>query len=293
MVYTEIAGTYCGFMFRNAEQREKYLGKRKSVPRRSLRNRNRIQSVQRAIAILEAFDLDTPTWGVTSLGAHLNLPKTIVTRLLATLEDAGFVEQDARDHTFSLGRSVYELAGRYASRNELIRIGNTNLAQLVSRTNFTAQLAVQDGKELVCLAVCESPMVVRAVFYPGLRRPCHATASGKVLLSGLSDDSIRALYSSDKLTRITANTIVDIEELLQHIILVRRQGYATNYGESIDGLIAIAAPVRNYQGEIIAAVSLGFPEQFVSEPQITELTQYVVKTAQQISQQLGTYDRFR
>jgi IclR family KDG regulon transcriptional repressor len=271
----------------------RHLSKRKSVPRVSLRNRNRVQSVQRAIAILRAFDLDTPKWAVTALSAHLNLPKTIVTRLLATLEDTGFVEQDAADRTYYLGRSIYELAGRYANRNELIRIGNTFLVQLVAQTNFTAQLSVLDGKETFCLAASESPMVVRAVFYPGLRRPSHATASGKVLLSGLSDDGVRALLGSDKLPRITSNTIIDIEELLKHLVVVRRQGYATNYGESIDGLIAIAAPVRNYQGQIVAAVSLGFPKQFVTEDQITVLTQHVVKTAQQISQRLGACSKFR
>jgi DNA-binding IclR family transcriptional regulator len=203
------------------------------------------------------------------------------------LEDAGFVEQDPADRSYSLGRSVYELAGRYARRNELIRISNTFLAQLVAQTNFTAQISVRDGKSIVCLVACESPMVVRAVFYPGLRRPVHATASGKVLLSGLSDDSIRALFKSDQLPRITSNTIVNIEELMRHLAKVRQMGYATNYSESIDGLTAVAAPIRNYQGEIVAAVSLGFPNQFVTENQIATLTQHVQRSAEQISQQLG------
>jgi DNA-binding IclR family transcriptional regulator len=257
------------------------------------RNRNRVQSLERAVAILRAFDLDSPKWTVTSLSTHLNLSKTIVNRLLATWEDAGFVEQDPTDHTYSLGRSVYDLAGRYASRSELIRISNNFLAQLVAKTNFTAQLSVLDGNEIVCLSVCESPMLVRAVFYPGMRRPSHATASGKVLLSSLSDESVRELLGKEKLPRFTPKTIVEIDELIAQLDTVRRLGYATNLGESIDGLTAIAAPVRNRDGQIIAAVSLGFPKQFVSEPQITETIDQVVQTAQSISKQLGAYGRLR
>lgn len=257
------------------------------------RNRNRVQSVERALAVLRSFSPETPKWSVTSLSDHLHLPKTIVTRLLATLEDARFVEQDTSDRSYYLGRRIYELAGSYANRNELIRISNAFLVQLVAQTGFTAQVSVLDGKEIVCLAASESSMVVRAVFYPGLRRPIHATASGKVLLSGLSDEAIRALLADEKLAPITSNTITDIEELLKHLNTVRRQGYATNYGESIDGLIAIAAPVRNYQGQVIAAVSLGFPKQFVTDDQIPVLLQHVVNTTQQISQRLGACTQFR
>ncbi len=258
-----------------------------------LRNRNRVQSVERALAIVRAFGPETPKWSVTSLSDHLDLPKTIVTRLLATLEDAKFVEQDPADRSYYLGRCVYELAGAYAKRNELIRISNTFLVQLVAQTGFTAQLSVLDGKETVCLAASESPMVVRAVFYPGLRRPLHATACGKVLLSGLSDDAVRALLGDDKLPLVTSNTIANVEELLRNLATVRRQGYATNYSESIDGLIAVAAPVRNYQDQIVASVSLGFPKQFVTEDQIPVLIQHVVNTTQQISQRLGASTNFR
>lgn len=266
--------------------------KSKSIPRTVLRNRNRVQSVERAISILRAFGPDTAKWGVTSLSAHLHLPKTIVTRLLATLEDAGFVEQDTVDRTYYLGRSIYELAASYANRNELIRISNTFLAQLVAQTGFTAQLGVLDGKEIVCLTACESPMVVRAVFYPGLRRPSHATASGKVLLSGLDDAAVRTLLSTEPLPPITSKTITNLEELLKHLATVRSQGFAINYGESITGLIATAAPVRNYQGQIIAAVSLGFPKQFVTDDQIPVLVEQVVTTAKQISQRLGSRSNF-
>ena len=257
------------------------------------RNRNRVQSVERAISILRAFGPDAPKWGVTSLSAHLKLPKTIVTRLLATLEDAAFVEQDGGDRTYYLGRSIYELAGAYANRNELIRISNAFLVQLVAETGFTAQLSILDGKETVCLAACESPMVVRAVFYPGLRRPIHATASGKVLLSGLSDDAVRTLLCDQELRAITSNTITNISELLEQLVAIRQQGYATNYGESIEGLIAVATPVRNYQGQIVAAISLGFPKQFVTDAQVPKLIQQVVHTAQQVSQRLGAYSNFR
>lgn len=266
---------------------KKLSGKTKFTIRVRTRNRNRLQSVERAISVMRAFSPATPKWSVTLLSAHLHLPKTIVARLLATLEDAGFVEQDYADHAFYLGRSVYELAGTYANRSELVRISNIFLKQLVGRTGFTAQLSVLDGKETVCLAACESPMLVRAVFYPGLRRPAHATAIGKVLLSSLTDEAVRTLLGNDRLSAFTPNTITDINELLKHLAIVRHQGYATNTGESVSGLRAIAALVRNYQGQVVAAISLGFPEQFVVDDQVPMLLQHVMETARQISERLG------
>ncbi len=257
------------------------------------RNKNRVQSVERAIRILHTFSPNTPKWGVTRLSHHLHLPKTIVLRLLETLEDAGFVEQDHTDRTYYLGRSIYELAGTYASHNELIRISHSFLQDLVGETGFTSQLAIRDGLEVMSLLAVESPMVVRAVFHPGLRRPIHATATGKVLLSALSDETVKTLLSDTQLPAITSKTITEVEELIKQLNAVRHQGYALNFGESIVGLTAIAAPIRNYLGQVVAGVSIGFPSQFVSRDQIPILTKHVLATAQKISRRLGARSEFR
>jgi IclR family transcriptional regulator, KDG regulon repressor len=268
----------------NPEQRKRNMHiKAVSV----IQDKNRVQSVERAIRILHAFTRDTPSWGVTRLSAHLRLPKTIVLRLLETLEDGGFIEQDSRDLSYYLGRSIYELAGIYANQNEIIRVSAKYLQQLGAQTNFSTQIGILDGKETVCLACAESPMLVRAVFHPGLRRPAHATATGKVLLSGLSNERVRALFADRAMPAMTSKTIINVRRLIRDLEMVRHQGYAINQGESIVGLTAIAAPICNYQGQVIAGVSLGWPSQFVPSDQIAVLIGQVTNTANQISMRLG------
>jgi DNA-binding IclR family transcriptional regulator len=262
----------------------------KPMPKSTLQGKTRVQSVQRACQILRAFNCATAEWGVSDLHRHLHLPKSVVFRLLQTLEDQSFVEQDSVSHKYRLGRGSYEMAALYARSNDLIRVSEPFLKQLVAQTRFTAQLGVLDGRDTVSLLVVQSPMSVRVVIDIGDRKPAHASATGKVLLAGLSDETVRALLSDGKLIALTADTLTDIKTLLSHLDKVRDQGYALNRGESTEGIMAVAAPIHDHQGRTVAAVSLGWPAQFASENQVPDLIKCVVRTAKEISQRLGGHE---
>ncbi len=250
-------------------------------------DKSRTRSVQRALCLLQAFSPRDPEWGVSELSRHLKLPKTVVFRLLETMRDACFVEQNPLNNRYRLGRAVYEIAANYASHNELIRIGDVFLHELVAKSHYTAQLGILDENQTVTLLVVESPLVVRISFRPGDRRLAYTSATGKVLLAEKSEESLRSLFPSRKLHCVTQNTITDFDALLKHLEQVRRQGYAMNRGESTEGIMAVAAPVRDSHGNPIAGISLGWPSQLVPQKEVPDLAQLVITTAGEMSKRLG------
>lgn len=253
-------------------------------------NTERVQTVERALAILREFTPETPEWGVSELSRHFKLPKTIISRLLETMCDAGFLEQNPSNRHYRLGVASFTLAASYASSNNLIAIGNLVLQELVHKTRFTAQLGVLDGCESVALAVAESPMIVRVSVRPGDRRPANAGATGKVLLADLDNAQVRSLFQREKMDSLTSKTITNLEALFAELEKIRRQGYSVNNGETTPGIMAMAAPVRDAEGCVVAGVSLGWPSQLVPADQIPGLIQSVIESAQKISNRFGAYE---
>ncbi len=247
----------------------------------------RVQTVTRALKILREFNQETPEWGISDLSRRLGLPKTIVFRLLETMRDEGFIEQNPDNKHYRLGIAIYAMAALYATSNDLIRIGNLILPDLVARTRFTAQLGVLDGHESVALVVVESPMIVRVSFRPGDRRLAYAGATGKVLLAGLTNRQVRSLFARRKMVSLTPKTIVDLDALIKQLEQIRRQGYAVNDGETTGGIMAVAAPVHDARRCTVAGLSLGWPSQLVPPEQISSLIDCVVEAAQNVSNRLG------
>lgn len=250
-------------------------------------DKTRVQSVQRALRLLELFTHEVPEWGVAELSRKLSLPKSIVFRLLATLQDEAFIEQNCENQKYRLGRKVFKMSALYSSQNDLIRIGNRYLQQLVAAAGVGGLVAVPDGQMYMCLLSVPSRSLLDIHLRPGDRRPAHATAAGKVLLAALTEDALQDLYRDETLDPITPNTIRDVHQLSRALEMVREQGYATNCDESFTGLTAVAAPIRDYQGFVVAAIALGWVTSSFPESRLQHLAELTVQTAEEISQHLG------
>ena len=123
----------------------------------------------------------------------------------------------------------------------------------------TVQLAVLDGIENVYLAKEEADQRLVLQSHVGTRLPAYATGLGKALLGGLPDEEVLRRLASGGLRRFTANTITRTDDLLAELAEVRRHGYSTDHGEYTDGVTCVAVPVRNHDGEVVAAVSVSVP----------------------------------
>ncbi len=247
-----------------------------------------VQSVDRALDILEAFNYNEEELGVTELSHKLNLHKNNVFRLLATLETRGYIEQDRKTGNYRLGIKTFEVANVFLHHLGLRRQARPILEELVGKCNETAYLAVTEGTDVVYVLMQETSHTVRVIPRLGHRLPAYCTASGKIQLAYESKDRLRELFQGYPLRRLTANTIADLDRLLDHLAEVARQGYAVDNEELEEGVCCVAAPVRDYSHKVVAGVGLSGPVlRFPMERIQNDLVPLVKEAGVKISQRLG------
>ena len=217
--------------------------------------RERVQSVERALAILRLLAAEGEPLRLAEVQRKTGLQKTVAHRLLQTLVAARFVEQDAESGRFHVGIGAFEVAQAYPHGSALIGLGRRHLSDLVGGSPHTAYLATRDGFEIVYLAAVEGTGPLRVHVRPGSRNPAYATAVGKVLLAELEDERDRGARRHLRAARLTPSTITTPAELLEQVHEVRAQGYALNSEEAYPGIGAIATAIRDADGEVRCAGS--------------------------------------
>ena len=247
---------------------------------------NAVRSVDRAAALLLALGESHGEAGVTELARRLGLHKSTASRLLATLEKRGLVEQDEESGKYRLGLVVIRLAERAERTLDLRSIAMPELDRLARATRETTGLGVLDGDQLLTVAQADGPNLVAMGDWTGRCVPVHSVAGGKVLLASLPEREVLRLVRRG-LDRFTDKTIVNLEPLLEELARVRRRGFATAFGEFDAGLNAVAAPVHDARGQVIAAVDVWGPAFRVTPRRVPELVQQVRETAGAVSVRLG------
>lgn len=245
-----------------------------------------VRSVDRAAALLIALGDSQGEAGVTELARRLGLHKSTASRLLATLEKRGLVEQDEESGKYRLGLIVIRLAERAERTLDLRAISMPELERLARSTRETTGLGVLEGDQLLTVAQAAGPNLVAMGDWTGRCVPTHSVASGKVLLASLPEREVLRLVRRG-LDRFTERTITQLEPLLEELARVRRRGFATAFGEFEAGLNAVAAPVHDARGAVIAAVDVWGPAFRVTPARVPELVQHVRAAAGALSVRLG------
>ncbi len=247
-----------------------------------------VQSVDRALDILEAFNYQEEELGVTELSQRLGLHKNNVFRLLATLEVRGYIEQDKKSGDYRLGIKTFEVANVFLHHLGLRRQARPILEELVNRCDETAYLAILDGPEVVYVLMQETSQTVRIVPRLGHRLPSYCTASGKIQLAYESRDRLAQIFENYPFKKHTEHTIDSFEKLVTHLKDVARLGYAVDNEELERGVRCLAAPVRDYSHRVVAGVGLSGPvSRFSMERIEKELAPLVKEAATKISHRLG------
>jgi DNA-binding IclR family transcriptional regulator len=247
---------------------------------------NAVRSVDRAAALLLALGESRGEAGVTELARRLGLHKSTASRLLATLQKRGLVEQDEETGKYRLGLVVIRLAERAEQTLDLRSIAMPELERLARATHETTGLGVLDGDLLLTVAQADGPNLVAMGDWTGRGVPLHSVAAGKVLLAAFPEREVVRLVRRG-LDRFTDRTITQLEPLLEELVRVRRRGYATAFGEYDAGLNAVAAPVHDARGAVVAAVDVWGPAFRVTPRRVPELVQHVRESAAAISVRLG------
>jgi DNA-binding IclR family transcriptional regulator len=247
-----------------------------------------VQSVERAVAILEILAHDGES-GVTEIAAQLDVHKSTAFRLIATLERRGLVEQNAERGKYRLGVGILRLAGATTARLDVVQEARPLARTLAVETGETVNIAVLSEGAALYLDQIAGGSSLQSHNWVGQRIPLHATANGKVLLSGLEPAEISAAVGT-RLRSYTPTTITTIKALLADIESVRVIGHAVAVDELERGLTAVAAPLRNAHGDVIASLSVSGPSFRFDEGRLAEAVRLVVETAHEVSERLGWRD---
>ncbi|WP_324669526.1 IclR family transcriptional regulator [Geochorda subterranea] len=255
------------------------------MPKRSL-DVVTARPTERALDVLELLAESATGTSVSEVAERMHCHRSTASRLLATLAERGYVERRA-DGRYGLGLRILTLAHRALDSMEIRRRAKPYLQYLVKVSEETVNIAVLDGLEIVYIDRLMGTQPISLRTPVGARAPAHCTAIGKVLLAELPEEEARRRLSSRVLTPFTAYTVTNVEDLMRQLSTVRAQGYALNDREHREDSRCIAAPVRDYTGKGIAAISITAPVFRMSEERINELVPYLKAAAQNLSRDLG------
>jgi DNA-binding IclR family transcriptional regulator len=243
-----------------------------------------VQSVDRAVSILEIL-ARTGDVGVTELAKELGVHKSTAFRLVAALERRDLVEQNAGRGKYRLGPGILRLAGASSSRLDVVQECRAVCAALAKRTGETVNLAVLSAGAALYMHQAAGSSAHQPHNWVGQRIPLHATSNGKVLLSALDPAEVRRQVPS--LPAYTARTITTPAVLERELDDVRERGHAFAIDELEIGLSAVAAPVRDVHGEVLASMSISGPTFRLDSDRMPGLAEAVTAAANEVSRRLG------
>jgi IclR family acetate operon transcriptional repressor len=216
-----------------------------------------VQSVDRAIDLLEALARSEGPQGIGELAASTGLPQATVHRLLRSMQARGYVRHDS-SRKYGLGAAAFLLGD--AAQRSFARSARPHLQRLVDLSGETANLAVLEGDDVVYLAQVPSPHTLRMFAEVGRHVPPHSTAVGKVLLAGLAPDRVGGILGRRGMPPMTGRTITAPATFAEELEKVRQQRWAADEQEQEQGIRCVAVPVRNGD-RVVAALSLSGPAE--------------------------------
>jgi IclR family transcriptional regulator, KDG regulon repressor len=245
-----------------------------------------IQSVSRALSLLEQFVGAEDELRLKEMSLRLDTNKNYLLRLLATLESRGYVEKNAGTLGYRLGGKVLTVGHASIDARHLSRASLLPLKELASITGETVFSVLLRGESLTCASMVASTLPVRVVALPEEPIPLHCSAAGKLLLA--FNPRTAARYLEGGLKPYTERTITSPASLLRHLQEIRSVGYAVEMEEYEPGLCGVAAPIRDFSSRVCAAVSVVAPTfRFASGRITAELAPLVLQAASAISGHLG------
>lgn len=235
-------------------------------------NPRRVKSVSNALRLLAQLAGSPEGLGVSDLAARLDLGKSTVHLLLATLSDHGFVERQEAGN-YRLGIAAFEIGTAVPESSRFGGALAAPMRRLADLSGESVSLAIHRGRDAIIVQRFESAAILRAEIRIGTRMPVHSCGSGKIFLAELTRDELDALFPTDTLPRVTRYTIRRKSALLRQLAEVKQHGYATNDEEYTDEVRGIATGVRDRQGRIVAALSIAGPiPRFRPSEWLDELT---------------------
>lgn len=205
------------------------------------RSRDRIQSIERGVAVLRAFGGQDLALSVAEIARRAELARPVVRRILITFEHLGYTE--SRGGSWTLTPRILEVGAGYFAASSLPEISYTYMSDVLERTGETCSIGVLDGHEVIHVARAEERRPRPGSVRIGQRLPVHATALGKVLLASLSADELDQHLADAPLEAHTPQTLTDLTRIRERLVQVRERGYDISIEELYPGQVAAAVPI--------------------------------------------------
>jgi IclR family transcriptional regulator, pca regulon regulatory protein len=220
----------------------------------------------KGLSVIRAFTREHSALTLTEVAGIAHMPAATARRCLLTLEDLGYVTRRGRQ--FLPRPKLLELGAAYLESMDIGCLTKTHLEELAQLTGDSAALAVLDGNDVVYLARTSVRTLVRLEAHVGSRFPAHVTAMGRVLLAGVSEERLDGYFRSQRLVALTDSTVTDPRRLRQLIEECRKAGYAAVEDELAYGVVAVAVPVHDRLGRVVAALNSSSHSRKVTKARI-------------------------
>lgn len=246
-----------------------------------------VQSVDRAMAILEVLGEDEEGYRLTDLARRTGLSVSTVHRLLTTLEQRRFVQFDRTDGMWHVGRGAFAVGSAFTRQRNFVAPALPILRRLRDQTRETANLGIVDDGEVVVLTQVESREIMRAITRVGGRAPMANSGMGKAILAAYADNDIDAIIARHGLRKATEKSITNAKTLKADIAAIRARGYSFDDEEFVLGLRCVASVVYDAEAEPLCAVSISGLSVRVTDDRIETLGRLVAEAARELTVTLG------
>lgn len=236
----------------------------------------------KGLAVIRAFTRDHPSLSLSEVARSAAMPAATARRCLLTLEELGYVTRSGRD--FVLRPKVLELGAAYLESMDIEHLTKTHLEDLARKTSDSAALSVLDGTEIVYVARTSVRTLLRLEAHVGSRFPAHATSMGRILLAGLSPENLERYFAKADLIALTEKTVTSPLKLRQLIEDCRRNGYCAVEDELAYGVVALAVPVFDQRGRVVASLNSSSHSKKISK---AKLVRERLAMLQQVSRQIS------
>jgi IclR family KDG regulon transcriptional repressor len=243
-----------------------------------------VQSVERALSIMECFTLDQPEKSLGELAVETNLSKSTIYRLLSTLASCGYIKQDKLSQKYSLGFKLFHLGAVVASNMSLRDTALPFMKRLCEEISETVDLNIIEADQRVCIEMVESSEQIRNIVKVGQRNALWSGASGKVLLANLEETERKRIIEDAKMLN---QLPIEEEVLKQELKTIRTQGYVLALDDRLKGSFAIASPIFDHAQNLIGGLTAAGPIHRLTVERKPFIIKQVMYTAYKISESLG------
>jgi len=220
-----------------------------------------VPAISRAIQVIEILAASHTGFSLADISRKTGIPKSSLFRILLVLQRHSIVLQDTERKVFTLGMKLLDWGNAALDKIDLKTVTHPHLVRLAHETKESYYLAILDHHEVILIDRADTQEIWKMVTRLGLRSPVHATASGQVLIADLSPDVLETIIARTGLPRFTQQTITSVARLRRRLKDVKRLGYAVADAEYKTDLCAIAVPIHDHRGKVIAALMTALPSE--------------------------------